>query len=115
MLELYPSEEHFSKPAEQTVSSAPSQTIGSLEGKTPLQPFGSSTVATNLPEESVHLDFSNLNITSEEIDFEEIDDDLERFQEDEMVKQALHRGVDLRKYGKELGLQLKEVLACEYI
>ena len=45
----------------------------------------------------------------EEIDFDEIDDDLERFQEDEMVKSALHRGVDLKKYGQELGRQLKTV------
>ena len=26
-----------------------------------------------------------------------------------MVQQALHRGVDLRKYGQELSAQLKEV------
>eukprot|EP01041_Mallomonas_annulata_P001396 gene1396-2688_t len=54
------------------------------------------------------IDIENLNITSESIDFDEIDEDLERFQEDEMVKQALHRGVDLRKYGHELEKQLKE-------
>ncbi len=57
---------------------------------------------------------SNMNGNSgptedEEIDFDEIDDDLERFQEDEMVKSALHRGVDLKKYGQELGKQLKTV------
>lgn len=55
------------------------------------------------------LDLNNLNLTSEEIDFDEIDDDLERFQEDEMVKQALQRGIDLRKYALELTAQLKEV------
>mmetsp|Transcript_8188 Transcript_8188/g.15453 ORF Transcript_8188/g.15453 Transcript_8188/m.15453 type:complete len:728 (+) Transcript_8188:155-2338(+) len=58
--------------------------------------------------ESFELDLDDLNLTSEDIDFDEIDDDLERFQEDEMVQQALQRGVDLRKYGQELAAQLKE-------
>ena len=50
-----------------------------------------------------------LNLTSEDIDFEGIDDDLASFQEDEMVKQALQRGVDLRKYADELDKELKDV------
>jgi hypothetical protein len=58
------------------------------------------------------LDLGELNLTSEDIDFDEIDDDLERFQEDETVQQALRRGVDLRKYGLELAAQLKEVCVC---
>lgn len=45
----------------------------------------------------------------EEINFEGIDEDLAAFQEDEMVHQALHRGVDLRKYGAELELELRKV------
>jgi vacuolar protein sorting-associated protein 52 len=36
------------------------------------------------------------------INFEGIDEDLAAFQEDEMVQQALKRGVDLKKYGREL-------------
>ena len=64
---------------------------------------------TNGGEFKLDLDLDTLNLTSEEIDFDEIDDDLERFQEDEMVKAALQRGVDLRKYGQELETQLKEV------
>ena len=60
-------------------------------------------------QDSLELNLEELNLTSEEIDFGEIDDDLERFQEDEMVQQALQRGVDLRKYGQELAAQLKEV------
>mmetsp|Transcript_20438 Transcript_20438/g.34213 ORF Transcript_20438/g.34213 Transcript_20438/m.34213 type:complete len:714 (-) Transcript_20438:96-2237(-) len=42
------------------------------------------------------------------INFEEIDEDLAAFQEDEMVQQALHRGVDLNKYGKELERDLRQ-------
>jgi hypothetical protein len=61
--------------------------------------------------ENFELDLDDLNMTSEDIDFDEIDDDLERFQEDEMVQQALQRGVDLRKYGQELAAQLKEVIS----
>lgn len=44
---------------------------------------------------------------SEEINFDEIDEDLLAFEEDDMVHQALHRGVDLRKYGAELEKELK--------
>ncbi len=47
-----------------------------------------------------------------DIDFDEICEDLERFQEDETVKQALHRGVDLKKYALELTNNLKEVIFC---
>lgn len=46
---------------------------------------------------------------SDNINFEEIDEDLANFQEDEMVQQALHRGVDLDKYGKELEKELRQV------
>lgn len=46
---------------------------------------------------------------NEEINFEEIDEDLATFQEDELVQQALHRGVDLDKYGKELERDLRQV------
>lgn len=45
----------------------------------------------------------------EDINFEGIDDDLAAFQEDEMVQQALQRGVDLKKYGGDLGNDLKKV------
>jgi vacuolar protein sorting-associated protein 52 len=67
-----------------------------------------STSSQFLQNEEFNLDLESLNLTSEEIDFDEIDDDLERFQEDEMVQQALQRGIDLRKYALELSLQLKE-------
>ena len=75
---------------------------------------------------SYDIDVDSLNLTSEVINFDEIDDDLERypinsnqiawciyvtcrFQEDEMVQQALHRGVDLKKYGRDLEKELREV------
>lgn len=45
---------------------------------------------------------------SEEINFDQIDEDLAAFQEDEMVQQALHRGVDLKKYGRDLEKELKQ-------
>jgi hypothetical protein len=48
------------------------------------------------------------DLLHEDINFEEIDDDLAAFQEDEMVQQALHRGVDLKKYGKELEKELRQ-------
>jgi vacuolar protein sorting-associated protein 52 len=66
------------------------------------------SVYDGLDSEEFGIDLGTLNITSEDIDFDEIDDDLERFQEDETVQQALQRGVDLRKYAEELSAQLKE-------
>jgi vacuolar protein sorting-associated protein 52 len=50
----------------------------------------------------------NLMEESYEINFDEIDDDLAAFQEDEKVKLALQRGVDLKKYGRELEQELKD-------
>ncbi|RYH06112.1 hypothetical protein EON65_43280 [archaeon] len=44
------------------------------------------------------------------INFEGIDEDLAAFQEDEMVQQALMRGVDLKKYAAELQADLRKVL-----
>ena len=44
---------------------------------------------------------------TDEIDFEGLSDDLLQFQEDEMVQQALQRGVDLKRYGAELEKELK--------
>lgn len=46
-------------------------------------------------------------LTNDEINFDEIGEDLSAFEEDDMVHQALHRGVDLRKYGTELEKELK--------
>ena len=68
------------------------------------------SVYDNIENEDFSIDLGSLNMTSEDIDFDEIDDDLERFQEDETVQQALQRGVDLRKYAEELSAQLKEVI-----
>lgn len=48
-----------------------------------------------------------LHAPPEEINFDEIGEDLLAFEEDDMVHQALHRGVDLRKYGAELEKELK--------
>ena len=43
----------------------------------------------------------------DDIDFEGLSEDLATFQSDEMVQQALHRGVDLKRYGAELEKELK--------
>jgi vacuolar protein sorting-associated protein 52 len=49
-----------------------------------------------------HLDIT----TSEDINFDEIDQDLKRFQEDVMVQKSLSRGVDLRQYARETEKEL---------
>lgn len=45
----------------------------------------------------------------EEIDFNGIDEDLEQFQQDDIVRQALLQGVDLRGYARDIDLELREV------
>ena len=56
-----------------------------------------------------NLYLDTINITSENVNFDEIDEDLSAFQEDETVQLALHRGVDLKKYGRELERELNWV------
>ena len=48
----------------------------------------------------------------EEIDFNGIDEDLEQFQQDDIVRQALLQGVDLRGYARDIDLELREVRGC---
>jgi len=48
-----------------------------------------------------------MSYSSNDIDFDEISTDLLAFQEDELVQAALHRGVDLKKYGRELEKDLR--------
>lgn len=45
----------------------------------------------------------------DEIDFSGIDEDLEQFQRDGIVAQALRDGVDLRGYARDIDLELREV------
>eukprot|EP00472_Partenskyella_glossopodia_P013646 CAMPEP_0197515828 /NCGR_PEP_ID=MMETSP1318-20131121/826_1 /TAXON_ID=552666 /ORGANISM="Partenskyella glossopodia, Strain RCC365" /LENGTH=688 /DNA_ID=CAMNT_0043064293 /DNA_START=96 /DNA_END=2162 /DNA_ORIENTATION=- len=44
----------------------------------------------------------------EDIDFSEVDDDLKKFQQDHIVKDALERGVDLGNYARQIEAQLTE-------
>jgi hypothetical protein len=63
-------------------------------------------------EEGDPISFSlgTLDITSsEDINFNEIDADLKRFQEDDMVQKSLSRGVDLRQYARETERDLREL------
>jgi hypothetical protein len=59
---------------------------------------------SNVQEE---LERDSLNFSSEDFNFDQIDADLASFQGDEMVQQALSRGIDLKKYGRELDKELK--------
>lgn len=54
-------------------------------------------------------------IQNDDINFDQIDEDLASFQEDEMVQQALSRGVDLKKYGDDLEKELKKVIQSLFI
>jgi hypothetical protein len=61
-------------------------------------------------DSSSHIfDDQSSKLLNVEINFAEIDEDLALFQEDDMVQQALQRGVDLKKYGSELESELRKV------
>ena len=49
------------------------------------------------------------DVLEDDINFDEIDDDLDNLENDELVQQALHRGVDLKKYACELEKDLRVV------
>lgn len=51
-----------------------------------------------------------LQISGDDIDFSGIDEDLEQFQQDDIVRQALLQGVDLRGYARDIDLELREVI-----
>jgi len=63
----------------------------------------------NIEVNYLDVNLDNLDSTNDNIDFSGIDEDLERFQKDETVKQALNQGVDLRGYAKEIDNELREV------
>ena len=59
-------------------------------------------------EDLTHFSLWALDLTTEgDIDFNEIDADLKRFQEDAMVQASLSRGVDLRQYARETERDLR--------
>jgi hypothetical protein len=39
----------------------------------------------------IRLDFQDLDLTTEDVNFDAIDDDLKRFQQDDIVKDALEK------------------------
>ena len=49
------------------------------------------------------------DVLEDDINFDEIDDDLDNLENDELIQQALHRGVDLKKYASELEKDLRMV------
>lgn len=68
-----------------------------------------SPITSPLPSSNTHQVDPQLLQKLENISFEGLDEDLLAFQEDEMVQQALQRGVDLKKYGNELEQELRKV------
>eukprot|EP01147_Barroeca_monosierra_P010205 gene10205-2362_t len=55
------------------------------------------------------VDLKDLDITSVEVDFEEIQENLAEHLEDEVVKQALHEGTDLRVFAKQVEKELENL------
>lgn len=85
-------------------------------------------------EGDLDFDFADLNMTAGAsaangrgvgdgedggLDFAAIDADLERFEKDDMVREALQRGVDLRLYSKQVDHELRQlemlsIADCKY-
>jgi hypothetical protein len=72
-----------------------------------------SALEDDTPEETEPMELSfgidDLDITSDDIDLDEIDEDILRFQQDELVQKALQKGVDLREYSKDIEKELRQV------
>jgi hypothetical protein len=55
----------------------------------------------------IKIDLGNLDITTDLVNFDEIDEDLERFQQDEIVSEALV------KVGMQAGARQQSLVCCE--
>eukprot|EP01104_Vermistella_antarctica_P010462 TRINITY_DN279_c1_g4_i1.p1 TRINITY_DN279_c1_g4~~TRINITY_DN279_c1_g4_i1.p1 ORF type:complete len:919 (-),score=301.86 TRINITY_DN279_c1_g4_i1:59-2785(-) len=55
------------------------------------------------------LEFDGLDMTSEEVDFGELEDLMENFQDDVRVKEALEKGIDMRAYSKQVESELRVI------
>lgn len=54
-------------------------------------------------------DLGELDITTDDIDFEEVEEELEKFQSDNIIQEALSKGVDLKDYSKQIEQELQYV------
>ena len=59
-------------------------------------------------DEMARLDVGEADITTREIDFDGVDADLVTFQRNEIVQEALSKGVDLRSYSRVIERDLRE-------
>ncbi|CEG44701.1 Vacuolar sorting protein VPS52/suppressor of actin Sac2 [Plasmopara halstedii] len=57
-------------------------------------------------------DAGGLSVNLDDIDFDELDDYLELFQQDEVIKEALSQGVDLRGYAQQIDQDLRAAEAA---
>jgi hypothetical protein len=99
MLEVQQQQQHSPVPPAGDGALSPS--------KHPLLPVESSLnldVDLKLP-----LDDGGVGGGDGDIDFNGIDEDLRRFQTDDIVRQALSQGVDLRGYSRDIEAELREV------
>eukprot|EP01096_Ripella_sp_DP13-Kostka_P013402 TRINITY_DN5815_c0_g1_i1.p2 TRINITY_DN5815_c0_g1~~TRINITY_DN5815_c0_g1_i1.p2 ORF type:complete len:720 (+),score=291.97 TRINITY_DN5815_c0_g1_i1:26-2161(+) len=54
------------------------------------------------------MNFDDLDITNEVVDFREIDALMSKFQEDPSVKEALDKGIDMREYSRQIEKELRK-------
>ena len=59
-------------------------------------------------EEILRLDLGDLDVTTDDIGLENVSGDLEKFQQDALVQDALSKGVDLKNYARQIELDLKD-------
>eukprot|EP00026_Physarum_polycephalum_P001825 Phypoly_transcript_01828.p1 GENE.Phypoly_transcript_01828~~Phypoly_transcript_01828.p1 ORF type:complete len:905 (+),score=152.06 Phypoly_transcript_01828:389-3103(+) len=66
-----------------------------------------STYSTAQVEQILTASMDDLNITGEDINFDELESFLKESQEDHSVKEALMKGVELKEYGHKVETELK--------
>lgn len=59
------------------------------------------------------LGFGEESINS--IDFNTIDEDLEQFQQDPIVKESLEKGIDLRSYARGIEDEIKDLQVLSFL
>ncbi|KAL3872237.1 hypothetical protein ACJMK2_040173 [Sinanodonta woodiana] len=67
------------------------------------------SAGTELEDVALNFNLGDLDLTSEDFLLDEVDIHIQQNLEDDIVKEALRKGVDLRQYSKEIQKELQEV------
>eukprot|EP01135_Chromosphaera_perkinsii_P012212 Nk52_evm31s2612 gene=Nk52_evmTU31s2612 len=104
-------QDNLGKMAAVARSSGPGgQAGGALSGSVSYGALSSLTDGeSETDDETAAAMMENLDITTEDLNLDDFEDDIEANLQDEVVKQALEKGLDLRHYAKQIDGELQNV------